>query len=68
MFTSALQAIAAACNAYAEWVRWQRETTIDQIENEIDNIASSYDDATAKLRIKRLLQQKQRHVKRLESI
>ena len=50
---SVINAIIAACQAYVAWVQHQRETTIDQIEDEIDRLAA---DATpaAKLRIARL--------------
>ena len=48
-----LVAVAAACNAYASWVAWQRETQIDQIEDEIDRLAA-VGDAASKLQLERL--------------
>ena len=59
-----LAAIAAACTAYSEWVRWQRETQIDTIEDEIDILAADGSPA-AKLRLERLAQRRQRKRERL---
>lgn len=61
---SLLLAIAAACNAYASWVAWQRETEIDRIEDEIDKLAT-VGDAASKLRIERLATRKKRKLERL---
>jgi hypothetical protein len=60
MLASILAAITAACNAYSESIRWTRETYIDRIEDEIDNLASVANTASTKLRIKRLLLRKRR--------
>ena len=54
-----LTAITAACNAYAEWMLGQRETELDQIEDELDRLAAIGDGAS-KLRIERLAQRLQR--------
>lgn len=54
-----LAAIAAACNAYAAWVAWQREAQLDTIEDEIDLLAADGTPA-AKLRIERLAKRLQR--------
>ncbi len=59
-----LAAITAALTAYSSWVRWQIETSLDKIEDEIDSLAGNTD-ATSKLRILRL---KQRHQRKRESI
>lgn len=63
-----LSAITAALNAYAVHVQWKRETHIDSIEDEIDAIAASSNDATGKLRIKRLLVRKKRYLEQLSSV
>lgn len=62
-----LVAIAAACNAYASWVAWQRETEIDRIEDEIDRLAA-IGDAASKLRIERLAQRKKRKLERVGAL
>lgn len=67
MFNAFLAAVAAAANAYAEWVRWQRETEIDRIEDEIDKLAA-IGDAASKLRMERLAKRKQRKVERLGTL
>ncbi len=54
-----LTAITTACNAYAEWVLRQRETELDQIEDELDRLAS-IGDGPSKLRLERLSQRLQR--------
>ena len=54
-----LSAITAACLAYVEWVKWQRQTQIDNIEDEIDHLAA-IGDGSSKLRIERLAQRLQR--------
>ena len=54
-----LAALTAACNAYVEWVKWQRETSIDDIEDEIDHLAA-VGDGSSKLRIERLAQRLKR--------
>jgi hypothetical protein len=59
-----LAAVTAACIAYAEWVRWQREREIDELENEIDHLASVGSPA-AKLRLERLAQRRRRKIERL---
>jgi hypothetical protein len=48
-----LAAITAALEAYVAWVRWQRETELDRIEDEIDRLADDGSPA-AKLRLLRL--------------
>lgn len=62
-----LLAISAACNAYASWVQWQRETEIDRIEDEIDRLAA-IGDAASKLRIERLAQRKKRKLERVGAL
>lgn len=62
--TALLAAITAACNAYAAWVAWQRETEIDRIEDEIDHLAAD-GSAAAKLRLERL---SQRHARKLRAL
>ena len=62
-----LVALAAACNAYASWVAWQRETEIDRIEDEIDRLAA-IGDAASKLRIERLAQRKKRKLERVGTL
>lgn len=62
--TALFAAIAAACTAYAEWVRWQRETQIDTLEDEIDTLAADGSPA-AKLRLERLAQRLKRKRERL---
>jgi hypothetical protein len=54
-----LPALTAALLAYVEWVRWQREREIDQLEDEIDRLAAT-GDAASKLRIERLAQRRKR--------
>jgi hypothetical protein len=53
MFQSALLAIIAAATAYSNWVKWQRENEIDNLEDEIDKLAA-IGNASAKLRMERL--------------
>lgn len=67
MFQAFLVAITAAAQAYAAWVRWQRETEIDRIEDEIDKLASIGDPAS-KLRMERLSKRKQRKLEQVGSI
>lgn len=62
--TALLAAITAACNAYAAWVAWQRETEIDRIEDEMDRLAADGYPA-AKLRLARL---SQRHARKLRAL
>ena len=62
-----LVALAAACNAYASWVAWQRESEIDRIEDEIDRLAAIGDSAS-KLRIERLAQRKKRKLERVGTL
>lgn len=57
--TAFLAALTAACNAYVEWVKWQRETSIDHIEDEMDHLAA-IGDGFSKLRIERLAQRLKR--------
>lgn len=59
-----LAAITAACNAYASWVAWHRETEIDRIEDEMDNLAAN-GSALAKLRLDRLSQRRNRKLRAL---
>lgn len=64
MINTLLGAITAACLAYAKWVEWQRETQIDEIEDEMDQLAAR-GDAASKLRLERLHKRK---LRKLESI
>lgn len=48
-----LAAIITACTAYSDWVRWQRETGLDSLEDEIDRLAA-IGDAASLLRMERL--------------
>jgi hypothetical protein len=69
MWTKALlSAITAALNAYVAHTQWKRETYIDSIEDEIDTIAASSNDAAGKLRIKRLLVRKKRYLEQFSSV
>jgi len=63
-----LEAITAALNAYVTHIQWKRETYVDSIEDEIDKIAASSDDAASKLRIKRLLVRKKRYIEQFSSV
>lgn len=67
MFQSLLAALIAAAHAYSAWVRWQRETEIDRIEDEIDKLAS-IGDAASKLRLERLSKRKQRKLEQFSSL
>jgi hypothetical protein len=62
-----LGAITAACNAYSSWVAWQRETEVDRIEDEIDNLAA-VGDAASKLRLERLAKRLSRKRERIGAI
>ena len=62
-----LASIIAACNAYAAYVKWQKETEIDRIEDEIDKLAS-IGDAASKLRIERLAARKKRKLEQFSTI
>jgi len=65
---AALVAATAAMNAYSAHILWKRQTYIDDIEDEIDSIAATSSDAAGKLRIKRLLERKQRYFKQLSTV
>lgn len=65
---TALAAATAAMKAYSAHIQWKRETYIDDIEDEIDSIAATSSDAAGKLRIKRLLARKQRHIEQFGSV
>lgn len=67
MIQSFLIALTAAAQAYAAWVRWQRETEIDRIEDEIDKLASIGDPAS-KLRMERLSKRKQRKLEQISTV
>lgn len=58
-WTALLQAFTAACNAYAQWVLRQHETELDQIEDELDRLAS-IGNGSSKLRMERLAQRLKR--------
>ena len=62
-----LDALAAAGNAYAAWVDWQRETEIDRIEDEMDALAAD-GSAAAKLRLERLAARLRRKRERLGAL
>ena len=65
--TALFQAIAAAANAYASWVKMQREHEIDDLEDQIDKLAAIGDPAS-KLRMERLNIRKQRKIESLSVI
>lgn len=67
MFQTFLLAITAAAQAYSAWVRWQQQTEIDRIEDEIDKLAS-IGDAASKLRIERLAKRKQRKLEQISTL
>lgn len=67
MLNAFLAAITAAAQAYAAWVRWQRETEIDRIEDEISKLASIGDPAS-KLRMELLAKRKQRKIEQISSL
>jgi hypothetical protein len=67
MFQSFLIALTAACTAYSACVRWQRETEIDRIEDEIDKLAA-IGDAASKLRMERLAKRRQRKLEQVSAI
>lgn len=67
MITQLLTAFIAACKAYCLYVQLKRETRIDEIEDEIDNVAA-IGDATSKLRTRRLLLRKKRYVEQLGAV
>lgn len=67
MFQNLLLAITAAAQAYAAWVKWQRETEIDRLEDEIDKLAA-VGDAAAKLRIDRLAKRRQRKLEQISAV
>ena len=60
MWKAIIQAATAALNAYAAHINWKRETHIDTIEDEIDNLSRNLT-AANKLRVKRLLLRKKRY-------
>jgi len=62
-----LQALISACNAYSAWTRWQFETELDKIEDEIQKCtqiisAGGNDSANVELRILLLGKRKQRKI------
>lgn len=59
-------AIISACQAYVEWVKWQREREIDDLEDEIDRLASD-GSPSAKLRMERLARRKKRNLERFRA-
>jgi hypothetical protein len=67
MISTLLVAITRALEAYIVYVQLQRETRIDQIEDEIDRVAA-IGDAASKLRTRRLLLRKKRLVEQLGSL
>jgi hypothetical protein len=67
MFQTFLLAITAAAQAYSAWVRWQQQTEIDRIEDEIDKLAS-IGDAASKLRMERLSKRKQRKLEQIGTL
>lgn len=67
MLQAFIIALTAAAQAYSAWVRWQRETEIDRIEDEIDKLAS-IGDAASKLRMERLSKRKQRKLEQFGSL
>jgi hypothetical protein len=44
---ASLTAFTAACDAYSQWVSWQRETELDAIEDELDRLASNASNESA---------------------
>ena len=67
MFQTFLLAITAAAQAYSAWVRWQQQTEIDRIEDEIDKLAG-IGDAASKLRMERLSKRKQRKLEQIGTL
>jgi hypothetical protein len=61
-----LLAIISACQAYVEWVKWQREREIDELEDEIDRLAAD-GTPSAKLRMERLSKRKKRNLERFRA-
>lgn len=59
-----LAALTSACTAFAEWVKWQRETEIDRLEDEMDRLAADGSPA-AKLRMERLGKRRKRKIEQL---
>lgn len=57
-----LKAIIAACIGYVTWIAFTNGKKMDELEDEIDDLAGrNTRDATAKLRLKRLLKRKERY-------
>lgn len=63
-----ITAVTAALNAYCAHLQWKRETYVDSIEDEIDKISATSDNAASKLRIKRLLVRKKRYIEQFSAI
>jgi uncharacterized protein CbrC (UPF0167 family) len=68
MLKTIVEAFIAACEAYCTHIAHVQWKSVDDIEDEIDSISESGLDAGTKLRIKRLLIRKKRHIERLESL
>jgi len=60
-------AVAAACNAFVAWVRWQQHVEIEKIEDEILSIGPPVT-ATDKLRIDLLEQRKKRKLEQVGTV
>jgi hypothetical protein len=67
VITQLLTALIEACRAYCLYVQLKRETSIDEIEDEIDRFAA-IGDAASKLQTRRLLLRKKRYVEQLGTI
>lgn len=60
MIKQVLQAIISLADTAGKYVAWKSQKYLDEIEDEIDDISTGDLDLAAKLRIKRLLERKQR--------
>jgi len=68
MIKTVLLAVTAACKAYTAYVEHSQWNSVDKIEDEIDKLSRGDLDSDDKLRIKRLLLRKKRHVERIQSL
>ena len=68
MIKQVLQAIISLADTAGNYVAWKSQKYLDEIEDEIDDISAGDLDLAAKLRIKRLLERKQRLIERFSII